>query len=208
MEISNLIGYLLASAIIVIIPGPNILLIVSDSITHGFRKSMMTVLGITTGMAFLFSLSLTGVTAMLIMFSWLFAVIKWVGVVYLLYLGISQILSTFNSHYGESAPCKDKRSFFTKGFLISATNPKGLVFAGAFFPQFIRNDSDIIAQIVLLCGSFLLISLIIGIAYAFCSDTARRIFNSTAFKVKINRISGVLLVCFGIGLAFAREELE
>ena len=206
MNIEQILTYLLASVIIVVVPGPNILLIVNDSITHGFRKSAVTAIGITTGMAFLFSLSLAGITTLLIMFSWLFFVIKWVGVCYLFYLGCSQIIASFKFNHEISDQIKDKRNFFTKGFLISATNPKGLVFAGAFFPQFLNKDSDMISQIVILCGGFLIISLIIGILYALCCDTVSKLIKSKSFKIHINRISGVLLIFFGIGLAFAREE--
>ena len=105
-----------------------------------------------------------------------------------------------------ASPSKDKRNFFAKGFLISATNPKGLVFAGAFFPQFLNKDSDMISQIVILCGGFLIISLVIEILYALCCDMVSKLIKNRSFKIYINRISGFFLIIFGIGLAFAREE--
>ncbi len=206
MDIEHIIAYLIASVIIVAVPGPNILLIVNDSITHGFRKSAVTAMGIASGMGFLFFLSLAGVTTLLMMFSWLFFLIKWVGVCYFFYLGISQIISSFKSNHEISDKIKEKRTFFTKGFLISVTNPKGLVFAGAFFPQFLNKDSDMISQVIILCGGFLIISLIIGISYALCCDTVSKLIKDKSFKNHMNRISGVLLIFFGIGLAFAREE--
>jgi threonine/homoserine/homoserine lactone efflux protein len=206
MNAEQILGYLAASFIIVVIPGPNILLIVHDSLTHGFRKSALTVLGITTGMAFLFSLSLAGITTLLLLFSWLLGLIKWVGVGYLVYLGISQIVTSFEQGPRIDGPVPHKSNFFSKGFLISATNPKGLVFAGAFFPQFLHAGGHMISQIIVLCGGFLVISLVIGILYALCCDAVRHWFSSRRFKVLTNRICGGLLILFGIGLAFARED--
>ncbi len=206
MNTELFISYLLATIVIIAIPGPNILLIVNDSITHGFRKSTMTVIGIVSGMAVLFSLSLAGITKLLIMLSWLFSVIKWIGVCYLFYLGVSQILSSFKSSHETDEHKNEKRNFFTKGFLISVTNPKGLIFAGAFFPQFLNKNSDMISQIVILCGGFLLIAFAIGILYAFCGKTASNLFQTELFKKRVARISGAFLIFFGIGLAFVNDE--
>ncbi len=205
MNIELFISYLLASIVIVAIPGPNILLIVNDSVTHGIKNSTMTVFGIVAGMAVLFSLALAGVATLLIMYSWLFSVIKWVGVCYLFYLGISQIRASFKSNSKLPEKVKVKKSFFAKGFLISVTNPKGMIFAGAFFPQFLNNDTDMISQISVLCGGFLFIAFFIGMLYALCGNTARKLFNTESFINQISRISGAFLILFGIGLALVNE---
>ncbi|MCP4297585.1 MAG: LysE family translocator, partial [Proteobacteria bacterium] len=161
MSIEVLINYILVSAVIVAIPGPNIILTINDSINYGFRNSLMTILGIVSGMAFLFVLSLAGVTSLLAMFSSLFSIIKWVGVCYLLYLGISQIIISFRSNEQTFSSNNSKKNFFSKGFFISISNPKGLIFAGAFFPQFFDKNSGMIHQAVVLVSGFLVISMVI-----------------------------------------------
>jgi len=124
----------------------------------------------------------------------------------LFYLGISQIRASFNSNSKLCEKVNVKKSFFTKGFLISVTNPKGMIFAGAFFPQFLNKDADMILQIAVLCGGFLLIAFIIGMMYVLCGNTARKLFNTESFNNQISRISGAFLILFGIGLAFVNEE--
>ena len=206
MSFEILLTYILAVIIIVSIPGPNIILIINDSIKHGFNKSLYTILGIKLGTSFLFLVSLSGLTALLSLFSSMFAIIKWVGVFYLIYLGTSQIISSLKeTPVGDKYEDKDN-NFLLKGFMISVTNPKGLLFAGAFFPQFINDQLAIWPQILILCGGFLLISFIIEIIYAYISDTTGKMFKSNNFKIITERVSGVFLIMFGLGLSLVKKS--
>ena len=202
MNSDTLIRFLFATAIIVIIPGPNILLITNDSIRHGFKKSILTVTGINAGMILLFSLSLAGVSTLLARFSWLFDSIRLVGAVYLLYLGVTQILDSLkNSPQTHRSPALEN-NFFIKGFLISATNPKGFFFAGAFFPQFLNKDAAIIPQILVLCSGCLFVASLIGVLYAFFAKTANDMFTSEKFQSRTSFITGITFILFGAGLFF------
>lgn len=200
------LAYLIAVAVLVAVPGPNIMLIMNDSIRCGFRKSVLTILGITAGTSFLVCLSLIGLTALLALFSWIFTIIKWAGVCYLLYLGIFQIISSFKGSHHRDLNRLDSRGFFLKGFMVSATNPKGLLFASAFFPQFINEQLPIAPQIIILITGFLIVSIVIEILYAYAGDTTGRIFKNERFQRMTERISGVFLIMFGIGLSFIKEK--
>ncbi len=202
MTIELFISYLIASTIVAAMPGPNVLLVTNDSIAYGFKNSLLTMLGVISGMAVLFSLSLVGIATFLIMFSWFFGAVKWAGVCYLIYLGVSQIIASFKPGDTFDEKKSLKKNFFAKGFLISVTNPKGLIFAGAFFPQFLNKDAAIIPQILLLCGGFLFVGFIVLMLYALCGNIAGRLFKTQSFKTIMNRISGAFLIFFGIGLAF------
>lgn len=206
MNSEVLLAYILASVIIIVVPGPNIILIINDSVRCGFKKSVLTILGIKIGTTLLFLISLSGLTALLSLFSSMFAIIKWVGVCYLIYLGISQIVSSLKTDSLDYRSEIENNSFFLKGFIVSVTNPKGLLFAGAFFPQFLNNQIAIGPQIVILCGSFLIISLIIEIIYAYAGDRTAKIFKTEHFKRLSARISGAFLIMFGIGLSFVKEK--
>lgn len=206
MTPETLITYVIAVAVIVAVPGPNVILIVSDSITHGFRKSLATIIGIKVGTSLLILLSLSGVATLLTIFSELFTVIKWIGATYLVYLGISQIRSTFQPENAAVLNQNSGNNLFVKGFLVASTNPKGLFFAGAFFPQFLDRKAPLLPQMIILWGGLLLVSFVIGAIYAYMGDKTGRMFSTHAFKKVTTRISGSVLIVFGIGLSFAKDR--
>lgn len=199
-------AYVAAVAIIVVVPGPNIMLVVNDSINVGFKKGLLTILGIKAGTLLLVGLSMVGLAALLTWFSWLFTIIKWAGVCYLLYLGVSQIRSSFKPVSSADMPQAGNGKLFLKGFLVSATNPKGFLFAGAFFPQFLDAGAPLTPQMIILCLALILVSSLIEMVYAYAGNIAAKIFKSERFKKLSQRISGAILVAFGIGLCFAKEE--
>jgi len=206
MNSEILIAYIISSVIIVAVPGPNIILIINDSVKYGMKKSIFTILGIKAGTSLLFFIALSGLAALLSLFSSMFFIIKCIGVCYLVYLGISQIRSSFKTDTLEYTYENENNSFFLKGFFVSVTNPKGLLFAGAFFPQFLNKQIAIGLQIVILCGGFLIISLIIEIFYAYTGEKTGQIFKTERFKRMTDRLSGAFLIMFGIGLSFVKED--
>ena len=207
MDLNMLLAYLAASTVIVAVPGPNILLIINDSVRYGFRRSVATIMGIKAGILLLFLISLSGLTALLTLYSSLFTLIKWVGAGYLVYLGISQIVASGRAGSTGQTPAVEMNNFFLKGFLVSVTNPKGMLFAGAFFPQFIDKQMAIAPQIAILCGGFVILSTLIEIVYAVTGDRAAVIFKTEGFKRLTGRISGAFLILFGIGLCFMKERV-
>lgn len=206
MSLEIFIAYTIAVALIVVVPGPNIMLVVNDSMSFGVKKGLLTILGIKAGTLFLVILSMLGLTALLTWFSGLFTFIKWAGVCYLLYLGISQIRSSFKPAASLDLPQSARGKLFLKGFLVAATNPKGLLFAGAFFPQFLNADTPLLPQMVILCAGFMAVSFFIEIVYAYTGNLAANLFKSEKFKRISQRISGAVLIFFGIGLCFAEER--
>ncbi|MCP3876711.1 MAG: LysE family translocator [Desulfobacteraceae bacterium] len=207
MDVQTLISFLITTAIVVVIPGPNIMLITNNSIQHGFGKGVVTVIGISTGMILLFSLSLAGISTLLIQFSWIFDTIKFLGVLVLLYLGITQIRDSLKINDHDLSANPSKNNFFIKGFLISASNPKGLFFAGAFFPQFLNKDAAMTPQILILCGGCLLVATIIGVLYAFFAKTADTVLNSKKFQKGTGLLSGAVLIFFATALFFTNKNI-
>jgi len=206
MSLEVLIAYIIASAIIVVVPGPNVMLVVNDSINGGFKKSLLTILGIKAGNLLLIGLSMIGLAALMTWFSWLFLIIKWAGVLFLLYLGISQIRASFKPAPAENPPQVGNGKLFLKGFLVAATNPKGLLFAGAFFPQFLDARAPLIPQMIILILALMLVAGLIMAAYAYAGNLAAKLVKSERFKKLSQRFSGAVLISFGIGLCFAQEK--
>ena len=206
MTTETFLAFIIASAIIVAVPGPNIILIINDSVQHGFYKSVFTIMGIGAGMSVLLLISLSGLAALVSLFSSLFTLIKWAGVCYLIYLGISQILSCAEQTAGKDEIEVQANGFFMKGFLVSVTNPKGLLFAGAFFPQFLNKQTAIGPQILILCSSFLILATLIEIIYALAGGTTGKVLSSDNTKRITGSVSGAFLILFAIGLAFMKNS--
>ncbi len=96
--------------------------------------------------------------------------------------------------------------FFFRGVLICITNPKGLLFAGAFFPQFLNKTSPLMPQVLILCGGCLIVATIIGASYAVFAGIASTLFQSERFTKTSSLISGSMLIIFGVSLFFTNNQ--
>src|SRR6185437_15880369 len=158
MHFQLYIGFIIASVALILLPGPNVSLIVANSIAYGTRYGILTVAGTSSAIVFQLALTGLGLTATLgILASW-FEWIRWAGVAYLLYLGIRQWLAAPVDLTRIRPQPRSFRAIALRGFLISLTNPKTLLFYGAFFPQFISLDRPLAPQVVVLSLSFLFIA--------------------------------------------------
>lgn len=204
MPVETLIQFLIATAIVTIVPGPNIMLIIHESIQKDTRSGLMAVSGVTCGMVPLFLLSLAGVSSLLIKWPWLFHLIRLAGMGYLIYLGVCIIRSA--ADIPEPAPERPDTggNSFLRGFLTCVANPKGLIFAGAFFPQFLDAGQPIVPQVVILCGGCLMVATLIGSGYAFFAGAVRAGMRSNSFTRVSSVLSGSLLILFGLSLMFAK----
>lgn len=161
--------FVLLSLVFILIPGPNVLIIVSTSLSHGITRGLQTVAG--TGSAMIIQLAIAGLgTASLVgLLEQSFLWIKWAGVAYLVYLGFYHLLSLKN----QETPSESASGSFSKGFLISLTNPKTIVFFAAFLPQFTTSTSAYNSQILLLSILFWLLAMICDGLYAILAHWCR-----------------------------------
>jgi homoserine/homoserine lactone efflux protein len=135
MDTTLFITFLLVSFGIIVVPGPNVLVIVSTSITYGKTRGLQTVAGTSSAMAVQLLVAAITMSSFTRLMGEGFAILKWAGAVYLFYLGLIHIkraLSATEAPIGISAPLT-----FSRGFWVSITNPKTIVFFGAFLPQFV-----------------------------------------------------------------------
>ncbi len=138
MDLHIWLAFCIAAIIILVIPGPTILLVVSQAITHGRKSVLPLVAGVTAGDFTAMTFSLLGLGAILATSSVLFSILKWIGALYLIYLGIRQ----WRSHAPEKATSDDPSSdsgfkLFKRSYIVTSLNPKGIAFFIAFMPQFI-----------------------------------------------------------------------
>jgi len=204
MPVSLYLGFVVASVVLILIPGPNVSLIVANSIAYGTRYGLLTVVGTSSAIVMQLALVALGLTATLDILAGWFEWIRWIGVAYLLYLGFRQWTATPIDLTRIRPQPRSFRAIALRGFLISLTNPKTLLFYGAFFPQFLSPEAPIVPQVVLLSFSFLVIATALDGGWALLSGRVRGLL---AIRGRLrNRLSGGFLMCAGIGLALARRE--
>ena len=195
----NLVALAIATAVLVAIPGPNLALIVANSLRYGLRSGIVTVLGTTLGVALQLALVVLGMAAIIEFAANALEWIKWAGVAYLVWLGIR----TWREPPVDLEHVKARPAVFWKGCVIAALNPKTLLFNAAFLPQFVAADAGSL-QVVLVGAVFLGVLMVGDSLWALFADAARPLLGR-ASKLQ-NRVTGGFLVAAGVGLALARRE--
>ena len=196
-------AFVAATAILMLIPGPNVALIVANSIAHGARYGLLTVAGTTAAMVVQLGVTALGMTALLGDLARAFEILRWIGVGYLLWLGFNAWRAPAADLTKTAPQPRSPRAIFLRGFLVSLTNPKTLLFYAAFFPQFIDPGAGFAPQIALLAGTFLAVAMIVDGGWAVLAARFRGLL---AVNGRLrNRLTGGLLMGAGLGLALARK---
>lgn len=189
LEPAYFISFLLISIPFILSPGPNVVVIISTSLATGTRRGLQTVAGIWLAMIIQLFIAAVGT-------SWLLSVlaeglmwIKWAGVAYLAYLGAMGIYRYITHNCTVAATATGS---FQRGFWISLTNPKTILFFSAFLPQFVTDSSLYMQQIALLPVTFLFLALILDSSYALLAGRLRWMLVQKNFDRIQNGISGTL----------------
>lgn len=198
------VPFLIVSAALIVVPGPNILVVVSTSITHGKLRGLQTVAGTTCAMAFQLVIAVFTTAWIIDVLANGFIFIKWAGVVYLVYLGLQHIKRVF-CKLDNPILLTASGSFF-KGFFVSLTNPKTILFFSAFLPQFVSPSGNYLQQISILSVTFLLLAALIDSCYAILCSKLKSIINQRNRAKFQHGISGVLYLGAGAWLATIRRS--
>lgn len=194
--------YLAACIAIVIVPGPTVTVIIANSIRHGARAGLLNVAGTQLGMAFYLLILAFGLASVMAIIGEWFNVIRLIGAVYLIWLGIKLWMSKGDISAKDVKPVKG--GFFLQGLFVVLTNPKVLLFFGAFLPQFIDPAGNYPAQIAVLGATFILVALVLDSGYAFMSGGVGAWLSRKRVRL-LERISGTFLIGGGIWLALVRR---
>ncbi|TYB81665.1 LysE family translocator [Maritimibacter fusiformis] len=197
MQIELWLAYVAATMVVLIIPGPTILLVLSYALTQGRRVAVGMALGVALGDLVAITASLLGLGALVMASATLFSVLKWIGAGYLIYLGI-KLLRAGPAQIDLSDPDpKPVRQIFTHAAIVTATNPKSIAFFVAFVPQFIRPEAALAPQFTLLIATFVTLGTLNALAYALLADRLRRRIRKPAVLTWLNRLGGGVLVTMG-----------
>ena len=205
MDTDVYLAFVVATTVLILLPGPSIMLTVAHSLSFGVRPALMTVAGTTLAIVPQLLITALGMTSVLLVLAEWFDVLRWGGVLYLVYLGVGQWRAGSHAANGGAAPEVAPRSLFWHGFVVSATNPKSLFFYVAFFPQFIDPDAALAFQLIVLCLTFLVIAAVLTAAYALLAGQVRGWLQGSPARLR-NRLAGTLLIGAGIGLALVRRS--
>ncbi len=197
----NLIALTAATLVLVLFPGPNVALIVANSLSYGRRLGLVTVLGTTSGVALQLALVVFGMVAIIEIASNALAWIKWAGVIYLVWLGIR----TWRQTAADLGHIRATPTVFWRACAVAAVNPKTLLFNAAFVPQFVPAGSNGAGQLVLVAAVFLTVLFIGDTLWVLFASSGRRILGRVGLWR--NRLSGGFLVAAGIGLALSRRNI-
>lgn len=198
-----LLAFIGATIVLGLIPGPNVALNVANSVTYGPRYGLLTVAGTSAAMVPQLALTCIGMATALRFLSDVFDILRWAGVAYLAYIGWRQWVAPVVDLTAIRAQPKSVAEIFWRGFLVSSTNPKTLLFYGAFFPQFVDPQKPALPQFLILSLLFLGVITMIDCAWSLLAGTARR-FLAARGRLR-NRIGGGFLIAAAAGLALARQ---
>ncbi|MDB5492495.1 MAG: lysine exporter protein [Micavibrio sp.] len=203
MSVELCLAFIAATVVLGLIPGPNAALTVANSVNYGPRYGLLTVAGTGSAMIPQLALTILGMSTMLNAMAGIFEVLRWIGVLYLLYIGFIQWVAPPVDLTGIKAQPKSVKEIFWRGFLVSSTNPKTLLFYGAFFPQFIDMKGNVPMQLVTLSAMFIAVIVTIDSGWALLAGSARRFLIGRG-RLR-NRVSGGFMMAAAAGLALARK---
>lgn len=210
MELS-LLTFALLALVVVMTPGPTVLLALSNGSRFGIAVAGYGIAGAAISDAVLIAAAGLGLGAILAASAFWFSVVKWIGVVYLVWLGV-QMMRSSGQLEPVASPSENKRSgalrnnaaVFKKSFLVAVTNPKGYLFFTAFLPQFLIPTEPVFQQYVTLALVFIAVDVIVMTAYAGLGAKAVQ-FLSNRGALWIDRVCGSLLVALGFALTFLKR---
>ncbi|MEO5920184.1 MAG: LysE family translocator [Pseudolysinimonas sp.] len=206
MELSTIAAFALVAAVAIAIPGPTVLLALSNGSRFGLRRSVFGMLGAVASDVVLVTAVALGLGALLLASELAFTIVKWIGVAYLAYLGIRLLLSKGKLAQvdADSDPRGSRRAIFMRAFLVAVTNPKGYLFVGALLPQFIVPSQPQVLQYLVIGVVFCAIDFTIMFGYALLGSQAMRLLRARG-AVWIDRVCGAVLIGLAGWLAFARR---
>jgi len=200
-----LAAFIAACILLGLTPGPNMSLILASTLSSGLRAGLVTLAGTTTGLALLVGAATAGMSSVMVFMSEWFDVIRWLGALYLVYLGARQ-LWLFRRRVSGVAPPPRRAgaNLYFEGLLVSLSNPKVLLFLGAFLPQFVDPARDPVFQLSLLAVLFVVVLAAVDIAYTLMVARARATFDAGRLRL-LDGAAGILLLLGGLALAMARR---
>lgn len=211
MDFQVWLAYFVAAWLIALSPGSGAVLSMSHGLAYGVRHTTMTILGLQAGLALILLVAGLGVGAVLLASATAFTVVKVVGALYLVWLGVKQwrapvLASPTGDGVAEVAHLSAGQRF-VRGLLTNATNPKGIVFMVAVLPQFIQPQRPLLPQLAILLLTTVAVDLIVMHGYAWLASRLQGWLRSARARRSQNRVFGSVLMAMGASLFFFKRAV-
>ena len=206
MSLQLWLAFVLASAILLTIPGPTVTLVVGHALAGGRRTGVATVPGVALGDLTAMTISLLGAGAVLAASASLFTILKLVGAVYLVWLGVRlwRADPAADAFEGRAQPAS-QGAMFWHAYVVTALNPKSIVFFIAFVPQFVAAGRPPLPQFLILEATFVMLAAVNAALWALLAGQLRARFRTPRMQRLVNRTGGGLLIAAGAVTALARR---
>ncbi len=201
-ELTHYLTFIVACVVIVIVPGPTVTVIIANSLRSGAKAGLLNVAGTQFGLLIMLAIVALGLEVIVARLSVLFDFVRIAGAIYLIWLGLKLLRS-----HGQLIEKRSlqRGSYFWQGFVVIWSNPKAMLFLGAFIPQFIDPGGDAIAQTLVLGVTFMVVATILDGSYALVAGKTGSWLSQSNVR-KVEWFSGTALIFGGLWLAFAKSE--
>ncbi|WP_193335853.1 LysE family translocator [Devosia beringensis] len=203
-SLTTLVPYLGACLLLAIVPGPTVTVIVANALARGTGAGLAIVAGTQAGFLVMTFVVALGMQALVAFMGWAFDWIKLVGAAYLVWLGWKMWRSKGELGTARAERGKSRLAMAVEGFLVILSNPKALIFLGAFLPQFVDVTQPTFPQVMLLGLLFMLVAGSTDAIYALIAGRARNLLSAARVRV-VSRVSGLVLMAGGVWLALAKR---
>jgi homoserine/homoserine lactone efflux protein len=206
MSTELFLAFIAACVLLALTPGPNMALMIANTLSNGLRAGLVTLAGTTTGLALLVAAAAAGMTSIMVFMSAWFDVVRWVGAIYLIYLGGRQLwrLRNRDALADMAQPQVSQGSWYLQGLIVSLSNPKVILFLGAFLPQFVDLKSDPVGQLTALAVMFVVVLAAVDVGTTFAIARARAGLGAARLRL-LDGAAGVFLMLGGLALATMRR---
>jgi threonine/homoserine/homoserine lactone efflux protein len=205
MSLQVYLAFVAACIALALLPGPVVTLMIANGLRYGTRAALTNIAGVQAGLAIVIGIVAVGLTSLMATMGYWFDWVRFAGAAYLVWLGIKLIRFPVEGIKADEPPPPPRGGFFLQGFLVLLSNPKVLVFFGAFIPQFMDMNRDHVSQVALLGVTFMITGAITDSIYAVLAGRARRLFSAKRTRL-VSRISGGFMIGGGVWLALMRTR--
>lgn len=199
------LAYIAACVGLALLPGPIVTLVIANGLRHGTRAALINIAGVQAALTIVIGVVAIGLTSLMATMGYWFDWVRFAGAAYLVWLGIKLIREPVEGVETDARPLAPRGGFFLQGFLVALSNPKLLVFFGAFIPQFVDMSQDHLPQVALLGVTFMVIAGLTDGAYALLAGRVRSFFSVRRTRM-LSRVSGGCMIGGGVWLALTRAR--
>jgi len=205
MEPQVFVSFVLATALMIALPGPSVLLTIAHSLSFGWRRALITVTGATLGIGVQLLVAVIGIGGLIRFVAATFDLLRWAGAAYLVYVGVKVWMGAKELAALGNAGDAKPNGLLMQGLVITIFNPKSLLFIAAFLPQFIDGQRPVAAQFLIIVPVFLLITFVVTSSWAIVAGLINKLVRRSGTLAILFRLAAVMIALSGAGMVAIRQ---